>query len=150
MLVAYDYPGNVRELRNLVERLVILSEGPFVSGAEAEALLPRRRMGTGNAEAMTMAGMPAPLSASPTPVPQVTVTLPAPRFRPDKTFRDQVDEAERDIILGALSFTKDNATEAAKLLDLERGHFYKKMKSLGLRRQGGETSSASEPNVNLT
>jgi DNA-binding NtrC family response regulator len=66
------------------------------------------------------------------------------RFRHDKTFRDQVEEAEREIILGALSFTKDNATEAARLLDLERGHFYKKMKSLGLRRTGGETTTLSE------
>src|SRR5919106_2389110 len=37
----YDYPGNVRELRNLVERLAILCEGPVVSRGEAEALLPR-------------------------------------------------------------------------------------------------------------
>ncbi|MBE2252895.1 MAG: sigma-54-dependent Fis family transcriptional regulator, partial [Myxococcus sp.] len=67
---------------------------------------------------------------------------PAKAFRPDKPFRDQVEEAEREIILGALAFTRDNATEAARLLDLERGHFYKKMKSLGLRRAGGETSAA--------
>ena len=40
-MMAYDYPGNVRELRNLVERLAILCEGPLVTGAEAEALLPR-------------------------------------------------------------------------------------------------------------
>jgi two-component system, NtrC family, nitrogen regulation response regulator NtrX len=69
---------------------------------------------------------------------------PITRFQHDKSFRDQVDEAERDIILGALAFTRDNATEAARLLDLERGHFYKKMKSLGLKRAGGETTSSSE------
>ena len=63
-----------------------------------------------------------------------------PRFRADRTFRDQVDDAEREIILGALAYTRDNATEAARLLDLERGHFYKKMKALGLKRAGGETS----------
>jgi len=38
-----DFPGNVRELRNLVERLAILAEGPSVSGAEADQLLPRSR-----------------------------------------------------------------------------------------------------------
>lgn len=73
------------------------------------------------------------------------MVLPTTRFRPDKSFREQVDEAERDIILGALTFTRDNATEAARLLDLERGHFYKKMKSLGLRRAGGETQLGAEP-----
>jgi transcriptional regulator of acetoin/glycerol metabolism len=36
--------------------------------------------------------------------------------------------------LNALAYTRDNVTEAARLLDLERGHFYKKMKALGIRR----------------
>ncbi len=40
MLKAYAYPGNVRELRNLVERLVILTPGETVTEAEARALLP--------------------------------------------------------------------------------------------------------------
>jgi two-component system nitrogen regulation response regulator NtrX len=53
-----------------------------------------------------------------------------------KPFRDLVDDAERAIILRTLAFTGDNVTEAARLLDLERGHFYKKMKALGLRRSG--------------
>ena len=41
VMSAYDYPGNVRELRNLVERLAILCEGPVVAGQEAAELLPR-------------------------------------------------------------------------------------------------------------
>jgi DNA-binding NtrC family response regulator len=138
----YEYPGNVRELRNLVERLAILCEGPLVTGAEAEALLPRRRFSPA----------PQPVSSSgdahppvmPPPAPISTPALPAPRYRADKTFRDQVEEAEREIILGALAFSRDNATEAARLLDLERGHFYKKMKSLGLKRAGGETQMGAE------
>ena len=133
-MTAYDYPGNVRELRNLVERLAILCEGPLVTGTEADSLLPRRR----NAAPMVAGEVPAPVMAVPPPA------LPAPRYRADKTFRDQVEEAEREIILGALSFSRDNATEAARLLDLERGHFYKKMKSLGLKRAGGETSMGAE------
>jgi len=52
----------------------------------------------------------------------------------EKPFRDLVDDAEREIILRTLAFTRDNATEAARLLDLERGHFYKKMKALGIKR----------------
>lgn len=149
LLVAYDYPGNVRELRNLVERLVILCEGPYVTGDEAATLLPGARAEGGPA-VTALPRVPTPMPLSPTPVPQVTVSVPVQRFRPDKTFRDQVDDAEREIILGALTFTRDNATEAAKLLDLERGHFYKKMKSLGLKRSGGETSTANETPSNLT
>ncbi|MDP2275714.1 MAG: sigma-54 dependent transcriptional regulator [Archangium sp.] len=135
-MTAYDYPGNVRELRNLVERLAILCEGPLVTGAEADALLPRRRT--------SPAASSAPVVEGAAPVITPPPSLPMPRYRADKTFRDQVEEAEREIILGALSFSRDNATEAARLLDLERGHFYKKMKSLGLKRAGGETSMGAE------
>jgi two-component system, NtrC family, nitrogen regulation response regulator NtrX len=135
VMAAYDYPGNVRELRNLIERLAILCEGPIVTGAEAEDLLPRRR-----GQAPAMAGMKPLAAAMPMSMPATS----APR-RADKPFRDQVEDAEREIILAALAYTRDNVTEAARLLDLERGHFYKKMKSLGLRRGGGETSIAPAP-----
>ena len=139
-MTSYDYPGNVRELRNLVERLAILCEGPLVTGAEAESLLPRRRVA---ASSSTTSSSGENVQVAPLPPPPPPA-VPAPRYRADKTFRDQVEEAEREIILGALSFSRDNATEAARLLDLERGHFYKKMKSLGLKRAGGETQMGVE------
>jgi DNA-binding NtrC family response regulator len=55
-----------------------------------------------------------------------------------------VDDAEREIILRTLAFTRDNATEAARLLDLERGHFYKKMKALGIRRPRAQTPEVAD------
>ncbi len=136
---SYDYPGNVRELRNLVERLAILCEGPIVSGAEAQELLPRgRSMSTPPPQASVS---PSPLPA-PAPVAESSPTRPPelPGFRPrvDRTFREQVEDAEREIILHTLAHTQDNVTEAARLLDLERGHFYKKMKALGLRRSAAD------------
>ncbi|MDQ3263630.1 MAG: sigma-54 dependent transcriptional regulator [Myxococcota bacterium] len=172
VLAAYQFPGNVRELRNLVERLAILCEGPIISGAEAEDLLPRRRRpGAGpelGAEPMRAPVIPGgvPLGSTQTPTPPRPVdsvtppaaavaappgSTPVPsasassglgRFRVDRPFRDQVDDAEREIIVAALAYTKDNVTEAARLLDLERGHFYKKMKSLGLRRGTGNGEAA--------
>ena len=146
-LEAYDYPGNVRELRNLVERLAILCEGAVVTGAEAEALLPRRRISSlalGDEGSIPTTDKTPALGDASLPPTSPAMKIPeaarlSTRFQNDKSFRDQVDEAERDIILGALAYTRDNATEAARLLDLERGHFYKKMKSLGLKRAGGET-----------
>ncbi|MCA3014207.1 MAG: sigma-54-dependent Fis family transcriptional regulator [Myxococcaceae bacterium] len=148
-MLEHDYPGNVRELRNLVERLAILCEGPLVTLPDVEAMWPRRRPAQSPTPAEALPVKPpseAPVvTSAPMNLP-LPVTAPAPvpasKYRPDRPFRDQVEDAEREIILGALAFTRDNATEAARLLDLERGHFYKKMKSLGLRRAGGETSAA--------
>ncbi|MBX5483753.1 MAG: sigma-54-dependent Fis family transcriptional regulator [Myxococcaceae bacterium] len=151
VMAGYDYPGNVRELRNLVERLAILCEGPVISGVEVDALLPRVRGRTtapSPQEATSHTPGAAP-SAPPPPAPVFplppsagavptsrTVPGASPGFRitADRPFREQVEDAEREIILHALAFTRDNVTEAARLLDLERGHFYKKMKALGIRR----------------
>jgi two-component system, NtrC family, nitrogen regulation response regulator NtrX len=158
VMASYDYPGNVRELRNLVERLAILCEGPVVSGNETLELLPRGRGGQAGAP-LPVSPLPAsavlPASSPPMPAqapmesapPRAPEPAPHTGFRPrvDRTFREQVEDAEREIILHALAHTQDNVTEAARLLDLERGHFYKKMKALGLRRSAADKEPAQGP-----
>jgi two-component system, NtrC family, nitrogen regulation response regulator NtrX len=135
LVAAYDYPGNVRELKNLVERLAILCPGPIISGPETAELMPRARGRTGQSTPLLNAALPPESLAGASTKPASEAPK---RGSVDRPFRDQVEDAEREIILHALAFTRDNVTEAAKLLDLERGHFYKKMKALGLKRGGGE------------
>src|SRR6266542_2044673 len=108
-LQAHEWPGNVRELRNLVERLAILSDGPEIGVAEVAAVLPDARRPR------------------------------ADRFRGGASFHDLVEEAEREIILGALDAHADNVSDTARALGLERSHLYKKMRALGIRR--GTTES---------
>jgi DNA-binding NtrC family response regulator len=105
-LATHPYPGNVRELRNLVERLVILADGPVLRGEDVQAALPGARR------------------------PRTE------RFREGATFAELSEEAEREILLGALAEHGDSPTEAARALGMDRGHFYKKLKSLGIRRGG--------------
>jgi DNA-binding NtrC family response regulator len=150
VLSVYDYPGNVRELRNLVERLAILCEGPVITGSDAQELLPRGRGAALPPPAPASEPLASPVAPPSLPPPP---SLPAPRapepvptgFRPrvDRSFREQVEDAERDIIQHVLAHTHDNVTEAARILDLERGHFYKKMKALGLRRGAADKEPTS-------
>jgi DNA-binding NtrC family response regulator len=107
-LQAYDYPGNVRELGNLVERLAILADGPVITAADVAAVLPGGRQ------------------------------PPGPGYRQGASFATLTDDAERAILLGALAAHRDSPTEAARALSMDRGHFYKRLKALGIRRGGGE------------
>ncbi len=109
MLEAYRYPGNVRELRNLVERLVILTPGEIITEAEARALLPVH-----SAEASGR------------------------YFQPEKPLREMLETAERDLIRRALELREGHVTKTAADLGLERSHLYKKMRALGIRKPGSE------------
>jgi DNA-binding NtrC family response regulator len=103
-LAAYSFPGNVRELRNLVERLVILTPDDVVRADDVEQCLPG---GAG---------------------PKATGL-----FRPGVPFRVLVEEAERQILHDALTHHGGQMAATARGLDLERSHLYKKAKALGLR-----------------
>jgi two-component system, NtrC family, nitrogen regulation response regulator NtrX len=103
-LCRHSYPGNVRELKNLIERLVILSPDDTVAAADVERSL----------------GMSA--------VPNVTGL-----YRPGVPYRVLVDEAERTILEEALAQNSGQMAATARALGLERSHLYKKTRALGLR-----------------
>ncbi len=103
-LSQHDYPGNVRELRNLIERLVILSSDREITGEAVERSLPRARVST--ADPLALRG----------------------------SLRETLDDLERQILVRTLDSLGWRMTEAASALGLERSHLYKKLKSLGVER----------------
>jgi DNA-binding NtrC family response regulator len=107
-LQAHGWPGNVRELRNLVERLAILCDGPEIGDGDVASVVPDARRPR------------------------------ADRFRAGASFHALVEEAEREIILGALDAHGDNVSDTARALGLERSHLYKKMRALGIKRGEAE------------
>jgi DNA-binding NtrC family response regulator len=103
-LSEHDYPGNVRELRNLVERLVILSPEREIGAQGVEACMP----GKAGSEAA-----------------QVELT---------ENLRETLSRVERQVVLQTLQTHQWRMTAAAAALGLERSHLYKKLKALGIEK----------------
>jgi two-component system nitrogen regulation response regulator NtrX len=116
-LAAYDWPGNIRELRNAVERLLILASGPTITLPDVE-----RIAGVGAGDGGRGTG-PADVSAAP--------------WMRAATFEEFKQVAERTYILAKLQENDWNVSETARTLDMPRSNLYKKIERYGLARDGG-------------
>jgi len=96
------WKGNVRELKNVVERALILSDSDPITPDDARVAL----------------GPPAAGRAGGVPV--------------DGPLRDVVDAFEREVIRERLKANAGHVTNTARSLGLERSHLYKKCKQLGI------------------
>jgi DNA-binding NtrC family response regulator len=106
-LMAYDWPGNVRQLENLVERMVALT-------GSRPALLPADLPGEiQNRESLNF-------------VPLIEI--------PEEgiNFQNVVTDMERELIVQSLRKTNGNKKLAAKLLNLKRTTLIEKIKRIGL------------------
>jgi two-component system, NtrC family, response regulator AtoC len=119
ILRAQSWPGNVRQLQNFVERLVVLSEGLTIGAADVERELARQvAPATGQA-----------LESSATPV---ATPFPGATEAAAPTLEGQRKQAEKQALLAALAQAKDNRTLAAKLLGISRRTLYNKLEEFGL------------------
>jgi two-component system response regulator AtoC len=109
-LLRYDWPGNIRELENVVERCMIFAE----DGEVGTQHLPTevRELGPG-------------LEAGTSPTPGATGLKEA--------VREATLKIEREFIGRALEQTGGNVTHTARLLKISRKSLQNKMKELGLR-----------------
>jgi len=102
-----DWSGNVRELRNTVERLLILASSPQITRSDVELMVTGQSAG---------AGLSGDLLSA-------------------QTFATFKDAAERAFILHKLRENDWNVSETARILDMPRSNLYKKIEKYELVRE---------------
>jgi two-component system, NtrC family, response regulator AtoC len=109
LLLNYDFPGNVRQLQNCIERAVTLTQTDHVTPMD----LPERIRGF-----------------------KTPVRTDAPDLHPEHIL--PLEEVERRYIEQVLNLTGDNKSQAARLLGLDRRTLYRKMERYGQVDAGAE------------
>src|SRR5262245_10533926 len=104
------WPGNVRQLENVVERAVVFATGPVVDAAE----LPPNLVATAAAPALA-AGDPLALAGTPI------------------ALKDAIAAAERRILEQALLHCEGNRERAARVLGINRSTLFAKLRRHGVR-----------------
>lgn len=107
-LRTYNWPGNIRELRNLVQRLLILGTDVDISQDEVEealgAQIPVYNEGVGQ-------------------IPENLFDLPLRQAR---------EQFEHDYLVYQLQQTRGNVSKLAEKVQMERTHLYRKMRTLNI------------------
>ena len=120
-LTAHDWPGTIRELKNAVERLLILAPPLTVTQSDVEKLVGRG-MGDGGAVRLRPMGGEGAGDNS---------------WLRAGTFEEFKQAAERAFLLKKLQEHDWNVSETARTLDMPRSNLYKKIERYGLARGGG-------------
>ena len=105
VLMNYNWPGNIRQLKHIVERLLIMVDQDDIVDLDVNWAL----------------GINQP-------------KIEKPKDSHESGLKDQVSQSEKDIILSALEANNWNVSLAAQQLNLERSHLYKKMAKYGIKR----------------
>jgi len=105
-LMNYDWPGNVREFENAIERAVVLGSSEIIKVED----LPEVIIEAGPSTGTSAAGASATLN-----------------------FYDAVNEAKKRLIIDALDRAQGSYTEAAKLLGMHPNHLHRLIRNLNMK-----------------
>jgi two-component system nitrogen regulation response regulator NtrX len=111
-LKALPWTGNIRELRNMVERLIILSDKTITDG-----------------DVKAFANPSAPVAAT-----AAAAAAPQTDFDQFTNFQEYKDFAEREYIKFKLEKNNWNVSKTADDIDIQRSHLYSKIEKFGLKR----------------
>ncbi len=153
-LTKYQYPGNIRELENILEHAIVLSENGIIRLED----LPENVQECAKEKTMAIAHQPqagehsndsimdgtiqnfAVVAAIPENSGQTAIS--GPTTAGATTAQDNeiltLDELERRHILNALSVCNNNKSEVCKKLGISRATLWRKLKDLKIEMEGGE------------
>lgn len=112
LLLHYSWDGNIRELRNICEQLVVLNKTGIISAEEVSTILP----------ITTAEEIKAPSKLS---------TVPS-TFSSSNNFFSDRKQYEKDLVINALKECNYNKTKAATLLGMNRTTLWKKLKEYNI------------------
>jgi two-component system nitrogen regulation response regulator NtrX len=115
----YRWRGNIRELRNTVERLMIMTPADVVRVDDLP--LEIRSGDTGSRPAASDAGTPAGRASEPQP--------------PGGTLREFKDASERAYLVQKLRENNWNISKTAEIIDTPRSNLYKKLEQYGIKQE---------------
>ena len=111
---AYRWPGNIRELENVIERIVVLSRNDEIAVSDLPDFLRERQA----------------------PVDSLQLSLPAHGM--------SLEALEKELIQRALAKFHWNQTHAARYLDISRKALTYRMEKHGIRRPDGQAADESD------
>jgi len=106
LLMKYNYPGNIRELENIVHHSVVLARGNVISSSD----LPQNLINSGVKENSFEANS-------------------------NETLPEQVEKLEKMLVLNALKRTNNNQLRAAKLLGISERNLRYRLEKWGLKNK---------------
>ncbi len=106
---SYRWPGNIRELKNIVERLLIMVNREIILPTDVADVLPIERD-------------------------EIEVSGAAVAYQSNTPLSTMVDSAEAECILAALKENDWNIRRTAEVLEVERSNLYKKMNKYNIAR----------------
>jgi two-component system, NtrC family, response regulator AtoC len=124
-LMAYVWPGNIRELENVMERAMLFADSGMVTPDELPDQI--RKPAETSGERTQTAQRPTPIG----PLKEIV--------------RQHTESLEKDLITRALEETGGNVTQAARKLAISRKSLQNKMKELKLREPAEDDSIDSNP-----
>jgi two-component system response regulator AtoC len=138
-LEAHTWPGNIRELENVIERTLLFCKGENIERADLQLVVtetPKPHDAVPAISRTTSSGAMSPIPLE-DDEDEAGGELGGQSGSLKDIVRAETSRVERELIVKALEETGGNVTQAARLLKISRKSLQMKMKELGLRDREG-------------